>query len=76
MQPPSGGCVLKLSKNRILLQQTQQPPSGGCVLKHYLLLGVKGINLWQPPSGGCVLKLVKGVQIFKKVCSHLRVAVC
>ena len=34
-QPPSGGCVLKLSCNQCLNQAFVQPPSGGCVLKHY-----------------------------------------
>ena len=33
MQPPSGGCVLKLSVNRLNLRVCLQPPSGGCVLK-------------------------------------------
>ena len=33
-QPPSGGCVLKLSGVYQFHQQYHQPPSGGCVLKH------------------------------------------
>ncbi len=33
MQPPSGGCVLKLEKIKALFVSTSQPPSGGCVLK-------------------------------------------
>ena len=32
-QPPSGGCVLKLSKLASIALLTPQPPSGGCVLK-------------------------------------------
>ena len=32
-QPPSGGCVLKLSGNNRCIYATFQPPSGGCVLK-------------------------------------------
>ena len=34
MQPPSGGCVLKLLKNPPCGGLFGQPPSGGCVLKH------------------------------------------
>ena len=33
-QPPSGGCVLKLSWMSIISILNIQPPSGGCVLKH------------------------------------------
>ena len=36
IQPPSGGCVLKLPPYRPLLESGRQPPSGGCVLKHRL----------------------------------------
>ena len=32
-QPPSGGCVLKLSNQHTLGMNQIQPPSGGCVLK-------------------------------------------
>ena len=32
-QPPSGGCVLKLTSNRCFDAIVNQPPSGGCVLK-------------------------------------------
>ena len=33
-QPPSGGCVLKLSPDKpVFTLFTSQPPSGGCVLK-------------------------------------------
>ena len=55
-QPPSGGCVLKLSALALIQALTLQPPSGGCVLKHRGLLSV-ALLLEQPPSGGCVLKL-------------------
>ena len=34
IQPPSGGCVLKLLGCRGGCSPTCQPPSGGCVLKH------------------------------------------
>ena len=39
-QPPSGGCVLKLSENDVAHEIYVQPPSGGCVLKlsHYVWL--------------------------------------
>ena len=33
LQPPSGGCVLKLSMTRPSEAAGTQPPSGGCVLK-------------------------------------------
>ena len=33
LQPPSGGCVLKLAQCFPFLLQIKQPPSGGCVLK-------------------------------------------
>ena len=32
-QPPSGGCVLKLTDGRRHVLREVQPPSGGCVLK-------------------------------------------
>ena len=32
-QPPSGGCVLKLSRFGAANRRLEQPPSGGCVLK-------------------------------------------
>ena len=32
-QPPSGGCVLKLTKQICGICSIMQPPSGGCVLK-------------------------------------------
>ena len=34
IQPPSGGCVLKLSDGKKVTKSLPQPPSGGCVLKH------------------------------------------
>ncbi|HHK6006148.1 TPA: hypothetical protein ACQWI1_002048 [Neisseria subflava] len=33
IQPPSGGCVLKLSSVTATAAHGAQPPSGGCVLK-------------------------------------------
>ena len=33
MQPPSGGCVLKLPLDALSQSYLSQPPSGGCVLK-------------------------------------------
>ena len=33
LQPPSGGCVLKLAFSRSSAVGSLQPPSGGCVLK-------------------------------------------
>ena len=54
-QPPSGGCVLKLSNPSRREFLSNQPPSGGCVLKH-LQVPVCFYPPVQPPSGGCVLK--------------------
>ena len=34
IQPPLGGCVLKLPKNLKAVIMKCQPPLGGCVLKH------------------------------------------
>ena len=33
IQPPSGGCVLKLISQKQNILEISQPPSGGCVLK-------------------------------------------
>ena len=33
LQPPSGGCVLKLKRLKKRVMTKTQPPSGGCVLK-------------------------------------------
>ena len=36
MQPPSGGCVLKLGVSEDGVDEIkEQPPSGGCVLKPF-----------------------------------------
>ena len=56
MQPPSGGCVLKLCRCGIPIMTVMQPPSGGCVLK-LTYNNYKKASAVQPPSGGCVLKL-------------------
>ena len=55
MQPPSGGCVLKLFAHALQSQVDKQPPSGGCVLKR-VLDDYGTLVFKQPPSGGCVLK--------------------
>ena len=45
LQPPSGGCVLKLLIARLRHLRKTQPPSGGCVLKlNYLILKKKYIT--------------------------------
>ena len=55
LQPPSGGCVLKLFCSTGRSREDIQPPSGGCVLKRWQ--GVRAACCTtQPPSGGCVLK--------------------
>ena len=55
LQPPSGGCVLKLSIPFDGVDRVSQPPSGGCVLKPMRLRGLT-VCRSRPPSGGCVLK--------------------
>ena len=62
MQPPSGGCVLKLTSFNNWLKWQAQPPSGGCVLKQYLGKWLMR-HFLQPPSGGCVLKLLETANI-------------
>ena len=37
LQPPSGGCELKLSVCFTLCCECWQPPSGGCELKRYFV---------------------------------------
>ena len=75
VQPPSGGCVLKLFLNFNLWRIKKQPPSGGCVLKR--AMGGKYNRLKkQPPSGGCVLKPLNLGLSLTHHRSHLRVAVC
>ena len=55
IQPPSGGCVLKLLLGGRNGAFVNQPPSGGCVLKHIAAECADEFAV-QPPSGGCVLK--------------------
>ena len=54
-QPPSGGCVLKLTGQNVIIVIDHQPPSGGCVLK-LMNIDLSVQIKRQPPSGGCVLK--------------------
>ena len=56
IQPPSGGCVLKLHFQHKPRYTAHQPPSGGCVLK-LIAFAEHNHAIVQPPSGGCVLKL-------------------
>ena len=55
VQPPSGGCVLKLCVGTCGINRRSQPPSGGCVLKLHGCIALR-LEIKQPPSGGCVLK--------------------
>ena len=50
MQPPSGGCVLKLADVVGLGDLAKQPPSGGCVLKLWWLRHDGG-RLWAAAFG-------------------------
>ena len=59
VQPPSGGCVLKLIQRYQAEIIVSQPPSGGCVLKQPEAV-IGSTNTPQPPSGGCVLKHLRG----------------
>ena len=65
-QPPSGGCVLKLSDPIWPPDDTKsQPPSGGCVLKR-AMVRARALLKAQPPSGGCVLKPFRFVAVKAK----------
>ncbi len=44
MQPPSGGCVLKLKIQRAICDHRVQPPSGGCVLKQSTYTYYRGLD--------------------------------
>ena len=69
VQPPSGGCVLKLLLVMEMASLTGQPPSGGCVLKPNLYeYPLDSQN--QPPSGGCVLKLARKGRLLRKLTSQ------
>ena len=56
VQPPSCGCVLKLSLKHLNEMIMKQPPSCGCVLKRQYVIFPAPEDV-QPPSCGCVLKL-------------------
>ena len=56
IQPPLGGCVLKLVDVADPFGQIFQPPLGGCVLKPVCEQGNQPADRAQPPLGGCVLK--------------------
>ena len=60
IQPPLGGCVLKLSSRVIVIHNKAQPPLGGCVLKRPVAIAFSWLYA-QPPLGGCVLKLQKSM---------------
>ena len=75
LQPPSGGCVLKLDNVKKEAELKDQPPSGGCVLKQFKARAVS-VNLLQPPSGGCVLKHEHLTGSASLRSSRLRAAVC
>ena len=55
LQPPLGGCVLKLIEDCAETEEENQPPLGGCVLKQTTELATDYV-VSQPPLGGCVLK--------------------
>ena len=60
LQPPLGGCVLKLVDLFAPCAFLDQPPLGGCVLKLFRRHGRGRRNGNQPPLGGCVLKQAHG----------------
>ena len=75
LQPPSGGCVLKLKARIAESEIKNQPPSGGCVLKP-AGFGTDFFDSGQPPSGGCVLKHRPSERLIKMISSRLQAAVC
>ena len=75
VQPPSGGCVLKLFTNNGSKACLVQPPSGGCVLKQIFNL-LQAVAL-RPAAFGrlCVeTERVAGIHWIRS--SRLRAAVC
>ena len=53
IQPPSGGCVLKLFTRIGTRLMREQPPSGGCVLKHFLMLYVSSVPVSRLQAAVC-----------------------
>ena len=61
MQPPSGGCVLKLQVPTNHRYIGEAAAFGRLCVETELMSGLLTQIKGQPPSGGCVLKPVKGI---------------
>ena len=75
-QPPSGGCVLKLSDEALAVLTAFQPPSGGCVLKRPCL---NAFAFWYFPAAFGRLCVETWLRVETKeviLTSRLRAAVC
>ena len=75
-QPPSGGCVLKQAGAITTDKLGAQPPSGGCVLKLLTILGKLCMKNAAAFGRLCVETTKNMKNVWKKVCSRLRAAVC
>ena len=76
LQPPSGGCVLKLLFGIAFIPPVEQPPSGGCVLKRTLILVTARITQAAAFGRLCVETLSAKRLGGRGVRSRLRAAVC
>ena len=74
LQPPSGGCVLKLTLG--LFRATMVAAAFGRLCVETPLLWKVLTPSLQPPSGGCVLKRWVERYIGQRHTSRLRAAVC
>ena len=76
IQPPSGGCVLKLQNERALSEHIPQPPSGGCVLKPLAIS--RTFSDGDPAAFGrlCVETTSSNNSTSSSSSSRLRAAVC
>ena len=74
-QPPSGGCVLKLSfKNNY--RAWKWPAAFGRLCVETETVKKTAEQGSQPPSGGCVLKRLRHIGRAQRWPSRLRAAVC
>ena len=57
VQPPSGGCVLKLHESSAVVLITKAAAFGRLCVETSVMPSGLNFSARQPPSGGCVLKL-------------------
>jgi len=76
LQPPSGGCVLKLRRVSGNKKSPRQPPSGGCVLKPNSSQYYKGSITAAAFGRLCVETPRRLIWLNRGKSSRLRAAVC